>query len=346
MRIFLVSGILPCLLFTGIVNATSSGNEQLASKVTSRIRAITREKSPAVVRIRCADGHGEVNGTGFYIDPTGTVCTIADIIRGASEITILQDGSALPARVLAIDSQSGLAFLKANETTGASESTGNCFLPARSITIPPALTPVLGIGFPRENGATPALGMITGLENHDGNHFHCVPHLTANLSLTEGEGGSPLLDLSGNLLGMVISGNTQLGICRILPASAIEKLHQDILRSGRLEPGWVGAVVEEAAVPQGNSRARLVSIELGSPAERAGLQPGDIILSLGDRLIAEPEDVLGASFYLTAGQTIRVVILRGGKTRQFDVHCTLPPGSNEDERVGASTPAQLGEPVP
>jgi putative serine protease PepD len=269
-----------------------------------------------------------VNGTGFLLDPTGTICTLADLVIPGGEVTIRRSGRDYQAFIAAIDPRSGVTFLKiGGEATGGFPSAGGTFLPPRPLTNPPSLTPVVAIGMTREEKAAVSLGMITGEATHEGNRYFCAPHLIAGIPLAQGEAGSPVLDLSGNLIGMVMDGgNTS---CRILPAGAIEKLHRDFLRFGRINPGRVGTVVEEAAVPEGNSRTRVVAVEQGSPAEEAGLRAGDMIVSLAGKPIREPEEVLGASFYLSGGDHIRMTFLRGGELHSISFRCAETPEATQ-----------------
>lgn len=296
----------------------------LNAQIASSIQAVSNEKIHAVVRIRSFDAHGEVDGTGFFIDPTGTVCTLAEVVRDGKDFAILQDGMEYPATLQATDSRSGVAFLKSSGTNSSSYFIS----PSPRSGIPP-LSPVIGIGFPRGGQPTSVLGMVTGTETHDGKFYYCVPHLVARIPLSEGEGGAPIFDLSGELLGMVVTGNTQEGISKILPSAAIEKLDHDLMSFGHLNPGWVGVVVDEVAVPQSNSRTRIVSVEAGSPAEKAGLRKGDLLLSIGDNSICYPEEVLGASFYLSAGDSITVDVLRNGETKRVTLHCISRPEENK-----------------
>jgi len=304
--------------------AATSPETTLSQRVASSIRSVAREKSGSLVRVRCRDQRGEVNGTGFQIDPTGTICTLAELVLPGGEITVSQGPGECPATPIAIDPRSGVAFLKVGASgDGAMTPEGALFLPPTSLTNTPQFTPVVGMGLPRGEQAALSLGMITGTQAHEKNRYFCVPHLTAAIALSEGEAGSPVLDLSGNLVGMVMGGGS--AACLILPSGAIEKLHHDILRYGRINPGWVGAVVEEAAVPEGNSRARVVSIEPGSPAETAGLRVGDMIVSLSGKAIREPEEILGASFYLRGGEKVRMNFVRGGESRTIDFRCAELP---------------------
>ena len=325
------------LLFSAARFAEASGTStagvspsNLSSKVAASIRSVSREKTASIVRIRCLDEHGEVNGTGFYIDPTGTICTLLEIVRGGRSISVLQDGKEYPATLRAMDPRSGVAFLKVNEVSGSVASATpqgtRSFIPPSVLTNAPVLTPLLGIGVPREDYPAVSLGMITGSVTHEGDFYFCVPHLLAEITLREGEGGSPILDLSGNLVGMVVHGTSKAGEFRILPSGAIEKLQRDFLRFGKFNPGWVGAVVEEAAVPQGASRTRIAAVEPASPAENSGLRAGDMILSIAGRNIINPDEVLAASFYLSAGEQVGVTILRSGEVRKLQLLCSVPPG--------------------
>lgn len=317
-------------LAVGSEMSTAGGSSSnLSSKVATSIRTVSREKTASIVRIRSLDEHGEVNGTGFYIDPNGTICTLLAIVRGGRSIWVLQDGKEYPASLCAIDPRCGVAFLKVHEVNGGIESLtphgARSFISPSALTNAPVLTPLLGIGVPREDYPAVSLGMITGSVTHEGEFYFCVPHLLAEITLREGEGGSPILDLSGNLVGMVVHGTSKAGEFRILPSGAIDKLQRDFLRFGKFNPGWVGAVVEEAAVPQDASRTRVAAVEPASPADIAGLRVGDMILSIAGRNIINPDEVLAASFYLSAGERVGVTILRCGEVRKLQLLCSAPP---------------------
>lgn len=297
----------------------------ITSNAASAIRTASIQQTGAVVKVRGTDARGEVYGTGFAVDPSGMICTVTDLVRGSDIIVIVKDGKEYPCDIVALDEGSGAAFLK---VTGEMRRSGEQFLPPRATTAPSPFTPVLAIGYSREEKPAASLGMITGTQSHEDDSYFRVPLNLAKIPIAEGEAGSPVLDLDGHLIGMVLSCNLQNGDCRILPVGAIEKLHTDLLRFGQLNPGWVGAVVEEAAVPEGNSSTRIAQVEPGSPAEIAGLRAGDMILTLGNRRITQPDKLLEASFYLTAGENVLMTIWRGGEIRHLQIHCIHPPVAN------------------
>jgi len=303
----------------------SPATTSLTSNAASAIRTASIQRTGAVVRVRSTDARGEVYGTGFAVDPSGTICTVTDLVRGSDTIVIMKDGKEYPCKILALDEGSGAAFLK---MTGETPRSGQYFLTPRATYTPSPFSPVLTIGYSGEEEPSLSLGMITGTKSHEGDYYVRVPLHLAKIPLAEGEAGSPVSDLDGHLIGMLLAGNTQAGNCQILPAGAIEKLHTDLLRFGQLNPGWVGAVVEEAAVPEGNSSTRIASVETESPAKSAGLRAGDMILTLGNRRITQPDKLLEASFYLTAGEIVPMTIWRGGEIRRVQIHCIHPPEAN------------------
>jgi serine protease Do len=307
----------------GTLEASSSSDEsRLASELSSSLSRLGREKFQALVRIRCRDEAGEISGNGFLIDPTGTICTLAEFLRDGNGVEIESSGKTFPATVFSIDERTGIAFLKTS-------------IPATSF-IPPFPSAKLSGNSPIEALATmasehgpapmPLLGTTGEKFDHDGERFFPVPLLAARLPSAASMPGTPVFDLSGKFAGIVVRTGLKDESCAILPATAVEKLHGDLLRFGKINPGWIGAVVEEAAVPEGTSRTRIAAIEPGSPAEKAGIRSGDSLISIGDRPIMMPEEVLESSFYLTAGQEIRIVLSRSGELKRVTLRCAPVPG--------------------
>ena len=337
-----------CLLLTSTLLADPppqiqpETSDSLSAKVAEALVTVASKESSSVVRVRCFDGHGEVVGTGFYIDPTGTICTLAEIVEGAHDITIEQNGKTNSAKLLALDPRTGIAFLKSADTNVSGNA--GTFLPPRPFTNATVFTPVISMGYPREQPLASVLGTINGTKNHEGDRYFCVTHLSVSIPLLEGEGGSPILDLSGNLLGVVITGNPQLGNCTILPSNAIEQLHQNLLRYGAVAPGWVGAMVELAAVPEHKSRTRIVSVEPGGPAEAAGIRAGDTLVAIGNHAICNPEDILDSSFYLTVRESVQVIIVRDGVPQTLTLQCgEYPTEGNAAEISNQAKPTAFLE---
>ena len=324
----LTAGWIPAILFFGILahcslKASPRGEAcRLSSAVAEALSGLGREKSQALVRIHCQDNTGEIIGTGFLIDPAGTVCTLTDFVRGGTSLSIESDGKSFPASLLSADDRTGIAFLRTSVTAPS-------FIPPFPSAILTESSPVAALApaTSQESATTvPLLGVTGARIDHDKERFFPLPLITALLPTPGSKPGTPVFDLSGKFAGIVVRSNAADYSCAILPASAVEKLHSDLLRFGKPNPGWIGAVVEESAVPEGTSRTRIAGVEPGSPAERAGILPGDSLLAIDHRSITLPQEVLEASFYLTAGQEVRLVLARSGEIKRVTLRCAAAPG--------------------
>jgi serine protease Do len=302
-----------------VLAAPNSDETRLCAEISDSLGRLGREKSQALVRIRCRDEAGEIIGTGFLIDPAGTVCTLSEFVRSGCALTVEQGGRSFPASLLSADGRTGIAFLRTPVAAPAF--------------ISPFPAATLGMNSPVEqlsptpsgDGAVPLLGTTGTRIDHDGERFFAVPLITARLAAGS-RPGTPVFSLSGKFAGIVVRREMEDGTCAILPASAVEKLHGDLLRFGKPNPGWIGAAVEESAVPEGSSRTRIAAVEPGSPAEKAGIRPGDALISIGERTIVMPQEVLESSFYLTAGENVRLVLSRNGELRRITLRCAPVPG--------------------
>jgi serine protease Do len=142
-----------------------------------------------------------------------------------------------------------------------------------------------------------------------------------------GFGGAPVLNFKGEVVGIVVAGIEGNEGCYILPINAAEKTRSDFARFGELKPGWVGISVEAIDDNSLPSTARVSALQPSAPASQAGVKEGDILLSVGDIAIRAPEDILDASFYLTAEDETTVTVLRGGKEQKFTFRAAESPSS-------------------
>ncbi len=131
--------------------------------------------------------------------------------------------------------------------------------------------------------------------------------------------GTPLLDASGRVAGIVFQseGNTKNGYA--IPAEAVHRVRQDLSGGGRLVRGWLGlSLLAENQVP------RIVRVLPGSPAQAAGIQPGDVLVSVDSRQISDYADAVNAFFYLIPGRTVPVKVVRGVEKLEFNL-TPVPP---------------------
>src|SRR6266404_6596347 len=326
-RIFVPAGVLVRFLaslgMTAVILCSGASlvyaQEQSATSVSHQVREIFERSAKAVVKIHGVDEHSEISGTGFFIDPTGTLYTAYTVGGEAENFTIEFNGKKYPARQLLADIRSGTAMLKIDTVT-----------PALTIGKSEELevaTPVVAIGYPLDLPETPNFGMVAGLDHKYLGRYFSTTHLRVNLPTQRGEAGAPLLNMKGEVVGIVVSSLENNSACYAVPIEAAEKIRSDFVRFGEARHGWIGGNVSEAPEPVEGSRAEMTQIMEDTPAARAGIKRGDILLQVGLKKVAQPEDVLDASFFITAGDNVPITVMRGNQKLTFHVQAELHPAS-------------------
>lgn len=300
-----------------------------ATTVSREVKDVFARASHAVVKIHGVDEHSDLFGTGFFIDPTGTLYTSFSVGGEAESYTVEFDGKRYPATQIVADIRSGIAILKIDAVTPA--------LPVGNTRQLEVATPVITIGFPLDLPETPSFGMIAGFDRKYLGRYFSTTHLRVNLPTQRGEAGAPLLNLNGEVVGILVSSLENNSSCYALPIEAAEKIRSDFVRFGEPRHGWVGANVAEAKDPVEGSRAKITEV-LDTPASEAGIQPGDVLLQVGNTKVQEPEDVLDASFFISAGDMVPITVARGSEKLTFSVQADVHPRAKGIPLMSAGQP--------
>ena len=319
------------LLLLLLLAVTSRAEDNLGEKVSSEVRRIFDERRSSTVRVEAYDRHGKLSGTGFFADPAGTIYTLSYIVANADEILVVHGDRRIPAKLLLADPRSGVALLKVDYNSP--------FIPIGNSKGLSLASPVLAIGFPVNLAATPSFGIVGGFDRQFLGRYFMTTHIRAIVSVEPGFGGAPLLNLKGEAVGIIVSGIDGGGACYALPIEAAEKLRMDYVRFGEPRYGWVGANVEDEATANGEDRVRIAELDPSSPAAEYGLKEGDIVSKIGGVKIATADDVIDASFFLTAGDRVPIMIERDGHELSIDVRPIKHPVAETDDR----SPAGLSE---
>ena len=307
-------------LFFGLGGGWLFAQEQSAATISQQVRDLFERAAKAVVKIHGVDEHSEICGTGFFVDPTGTLYTAYTVGGEAGNFTVEFNGKKYPARQLVADIRSGTAILKVDETTPG--------LPIGKSEELELATPVVSIGYPLDLPKTPNFGMIAGFDRKCLGRYFSTIHLRVNAPTQRGEAGAPLLNMKGEVVGIVVSGLENNSACYAVPIEAAEKIRSDFVRFGEARHGWIGVNnVSPASKQVGGSRAMVTQVADDTPAARSGLKEGDVLLQVGKKKIADPEDVFDASFYITAGDSVPITVMRGNEKMTFQVQATMHPAS-------------------
>lgn len=270
-------------------------------------------------------------GSGVIVSPAGYVLTNNHVIEGADDIEVaLNDGRKLSARIVGRDPESDLAVLQI-------KSDGK--LPAITFGHPDQLSVgdvVLAIGNPFGVGQTVTMGIVSALgRSHLGiNTFE--DFIQTDAAINPGNSGGALVDAGGNLIGVnsAIYSRTggSLGIGFAIPVSLARNVMEQIIQSGSVTRGWIGvevqAITSELAESFGmpSSKGTLISgVMRGSPADRAGIQPGDVLLAVDGRKVVDPQSMLEAIAALPPGRKADFELRRGKDTVGLKVEIARRP---------------------
>jgi serine protease Do len=315
-----LDGKLSSFLFLLLLAVPARAEDNLGEKISSEVRRIFDERRGSTVRVEAYDRHGKLSGSGFFADPAGTIYTLSYVVANADEIFAIHGDRKLPAKLLVTDPRSGIALLKVDYNSP--------FIPVGNSKQLSIASPVMTIGYPVNLAATPSFGIVGGFDRQFLGRYFMTTHIRAVMPVEPGFGGAPLLDLKGDVVGIVISGIDGGGACYALPIEAAEKIRIDYVRFGEPRHGWVGANVEDEHQADGSCRVRIAELGPESPAVQAGLKEGDVVSKIGGVQIMNAEDVIDASFYLTAGDRVPIVVERDGQQMSIDVRPVKHPITN------------------
>jgi len=286
----------------------------VADSLSTEVREVFERCKGAVVKVEATDKTGQLCGTGFFIDPNGTLLTSYSVGGESRDfVVILPSNAKTTARLLIADARAGIAMLRAENVPS-----GTPFLPMAKPAELAVATPVVAVAYPMDMPLTPSFGMIAGFDLKYLGRYFATTHIRASVPVQRGQGGAPLLNMQGEVVGVIISSIDNGSACFAIPSEAVEKIHHDYDRYGAVRPGWLGVIVCAATNSTHGSTAEVERLEIDAPAIKAGLLPGDILLSIGQTAIKSPQDVLNASFFLTAGEKTPIVVWRGDKELPFE----------------------------
>lgn len=308
--------------------AQDNGGPQSAESIGHQVRDLFSRASPAIVRIHAVDRHGDLSATGFFVDPTGTLYTAYSVAAEAEDFSVEVNGQKYPARLVLADIRSGIALLKVDLVTpfvspGKSDELG-------------VASPIVAIGYPLDLPETPSFGLVAGFDRKNRGGYFSTTHLRANVPIQRGEAGAPLLNLKGEVVAIVVSSLESNSSCYALPIEAAEKIREDFVRFGEARHGWIGINAEPVEKEVAGSSARVTEVMDGTPAADSGVQRGDMLLQVGRKEVHKPEDVIDASFFLSAGEKVPITVMRGDQRLTFEIEAAFHPAT---KRAASAAPS-------
>ena len=263
-------------------------------------------------------------GSGFIISETGQIVTNAHVVDGASRVTVkLEDGRKFDAEVIGSDPMTDIALLKIDAEVSLPTVS---FGPSEGLRVGDE---VVAVGNPFGLGGTVTSGIISALSrNINAGPFD--DFIQTDAAINRGNSGGPLFNNDGAVIGVntaIISpGGGSVGVGFAVPSDLVQTVVADLADDGKIARGWLGVNIrpmsEEVADVLGYDAPRgavVEAVSAESPAEEAGLQKGDIILSFGGTDIKELRDLTRAVATMPPEAKTDVVVLRKGKEQTLAV---------------------------
>ncbi|MHC1781155.1 MAG: S1C family serine protease [Anaerolineaceae bacterium] len=275
-------------------------------------------------------GDANVSGSGVFISADGYILTNNHVVEGTRDLSVvLADGSMQAAELVGTDQYADLAVLKIDVEVPAFAQLGNSDALKSGET-------VIAIGSPLgdfKNTVTVGVVSATGRSIDTGEGYSIDNLIQTDAAINQGNSGGPLVNLAGEVIGintLVVrnsqSGDVAEGLGFAVPANTARAVAEQIMQKGYFSRPYLG-IRWQAVTPYIAARYNLpvewgvyiTDVSADSPANRAGLQPGDIISRIGDITLDETHSYINTLFLYNPGDTITIEVVRDGQTLQFEV---------------------------
>ena len=287
------------------------------------IRAV-EEVGPAVVRIEGRQG----GGSGVLFTPDGFILTNSHVVAAAADATAIRvtlpDGRSLPADLIGRDEDTDLAVLRIDGSRLPWARLGD----SKSIRVGQVAVAIgnpYGFDHSVTSGVVSALGR--SLRARSGRLMDDI--IQTDASLNPGNSGGPLVTTAGEVIGV----NTAMilpaqGICFSIASNTVRFVASRLMRDGRMRRSRIGVAGQQTTIPRSLARAHqmavssavlVTAIEDNSPASRAGLMTGDVILAFAGAAVSGVDDLHRLLTEERIGAPAPVVVLRRGERRQLTV---------------------------
>jgi serine protease Do len=329
----------------GRIRAEAEGAARILAEMpepANRFRFIAKKLEPSVVGINTEQvirGHSDEmsalfgfpreyrargQGSGVIVDAAGYVITNYHVVRGATRIDVqLSDGRTIrDVELRGADTATDIALLKIDAGKLTAAEWGDSAQlevgdPVLAIGNPFGLEQTVTAGILSAKGRR---GIVRGVSYQD--------FLQTDVALNPGNSGGPLVDMNGRIVGIntAILGRTYQGISFSIPSHLARDVYEKLKATGDVPRGWLGVTMQELSPELARSLGldrtdgALVSGVLdGAPAERASIEPGDVIVAWNGQPVADPAELALAVARTEVGSTVQVTVIRDGRERTFSV---------------------------
>ncbi len=306
----------------------------LVDRVVPSVVSITADQEPSVAarmnRIRGLLGLDESKpqlGSGSIVSAEGHIVTNLHVVAGATRVVVhSNDGRSFPAAFLGADPLTDIAVLKIE----ASDLTPLIFADSDAARVGQV---VFAIGNPLGLQETVTQGIISGKGRRAATEL-TTEFFQTDAAINPGNSGGPLVNVRGEIVGInsaVVLMDSQ-GISFAIPSNLAMRVYDDVVTRGRISRPWFGAIAypltlaiaEKLGITQVGGNL-VVAVLDGSPAARAGIQPGDVLQAFNGKPLRDAVDVRNRLAEMKIGDRVRTRVLRDGRTFEVPVDVEQQP---------------------
>lgn len=326
-----VASTAPTAIATGDTTQTVNSQGQ-----TPDWEGVTAAVSNAVVAITVEIDGKQGEGSGFIYDKDGHILTNDHVVSGASQVAVsLADGRIYEAEITGTDPATDLAVIQLvdapDDLTVVQLGDSDALVTGQDVM---AIGNPLGLSSTATTGIVSALNrpVVTGEGQASGSDNRVYTNaIQIDAAVNPGNSGGPLFDEKGHVVGItssIISTSEDnpgsIGIGFAIPVNLAEKVAKQLIESGSATHAYLGVGLENGlGEVKGETRggAKVTNVESGAPADKAGLETGDIIVAIDDKPTSQANALTGFVRQYSAGETVKLTIIRDGE--QKDVEATL-----------------------
>ena len=276
-------------------------------------------------------------GSGVIIDPSGVALTNAHVVGAASEVEVtLLDGTKHRAKVVGADKKTDLAVLRL-EADGKKFP----FLPLGDSNEAQVGDWVLAVGSPFGLQATVTSGIVSAKARQIGAGPY-DDYLQTDAAINPGNSGGPLVNMRGEVIGIntaIVRGGSGIGFA--IPATMAKQIAGQLLENGKVTRGWLGVALQpltsDLAVSfgaEGKKGALISDVTADSPAAKAGLKSGDVLLEVDGHQVENPGDVARAVALVAPGRKATLTVWRDKAQMSVDIVLGETPDERRASRLG------------
>jgi putative serine protease PepD len=315
-------------------DASVSGSQVSSTSSTSAVGAIYKAAAPGVVKIVVttsgssgssgfdpfgggSGGSGQAQGTGFMIDTKGDIVTNDHVVEDATSIKVkLDDGTTANATLVGADPSTDVAVIHVN--VPSSELHPLTFADSSAVQVG---DPVVAIGDPYGLDDTVTAGIVSavGRTITSPNNRSISGALQTDAAINSGNSGGPLLNAGGQVIGINSQIESQsggnIGIGFAVPSNTVKSIAGELISNGKAVHPFLGVELTDASA----GGAAVQSVSSGTPAAKAGLQRGDVIVTAGGTDVATADDLIAVIDAKRPGDSLTLSIRRDGSTRSVTV---------------------------